>query len=99
MSRYKQKLPQPPGIPGLAGGEVRRGQGRCCAAVLDPRPTRTLTASIHTLADLSAAKHTQGAVFPTDRPKRAKLLKLVVFSQKRHDIKEENDYGRPQENP
>ena len=26
-----------------------------------------------TLADLSAAKHTQGAVFPTDRPKRAKL--------------------------
>ena len=26
-----------------------------------------------TLADLPAAKHTQGAVFPTDRPKRAKL--------------------------
>ena len=25
-----------------------------------------------TLADLPAAKHTQGAVFPTDRPKRAK---------------------------
>ena len=37
MSRYKtKKLLQPPGIPGLAGGEVRRGQGRCCAAVLDP---------------------------------------------------------------
>ena len=26
-----------------------------------------------TLADLPAAKHTQGAVFPTDRPQRAKL--------------------------
>ena len=35
-----------------------------------------------TLADLPAAKHTQGAVFPTDRPKRAKLLKLrEVFNK------------------
>ena len=53
-----------------------------------------------TLADLPAAKHTQGAVFPTDRPKRAKLpSNLGKFSIKRHDIKEENDYGRPQEKP